>query len=266
MKAFVFDIARCNGCHNCQIACKDEHCGNDWAPYAAPQPDTGHFWMRVESYEHGQAPKVKVEYRPLMCNHCDDAACVAVGGDCVYRREDGLVVIDPKKAVGRKDVVDACPYGRIYWNEELNIPQKCTGCAHLVDAGGVPHCVDLCATGALRFGEESDFEGELEDAVCLTDSGSGARVYYTNLPKLFVAGEVWDPVSDEIIEGALVSLVGGDGCLFSTETNGFGDFWFKRLEAGSYHIEVRAEGYKPVALDVVLEKSLNVGDFALERL
>lgn len=38
MKAFVIDVARCNGCMNCQIACKDEHCGTDWLPYAAEQP------------------------------------------------------------------------------------------------------------------------------------------------------------------------------------------------------------------------------------
>ena len=37
-KVFVIDVARCSGCHNCQLACKDEHCENDWRPYAAPQP------------------------------------------------------------------------------------------------------------------------------------------------------------------------------------------------------------------------------------
>lgn len=266
MKAFVFDIARCNGCHNCQIACKDEHCGNDWAPYAAPQPDTGHFWMKVEGYEHGQAPKAKVEYRPLMCNHCGNAACMSEQDDAVYRRDDGLVIIDPQKAKGRHDLVDACPYGHIYWNEELELPQKCTGCAHLVDAGGVPHCVDLCATGALRFGEESDFAAELEDAVCMADAESGARVYYLNLPKLFIAGEVWDPVDDEIIEGAAVCLTKPDGDVVTVESNGFGDFWFKKLDAGSYCLDIEASGYKPVHREIELEKSLNVGDFALERL
>ena len=35
-KVFVIDVARCSGCHNCQLACKDEHCENDWRPYAAP--------------------------------------------------------------------------------------------------------------------------------------------------------------------------------------------------------------------------------------
>ena len=38
----------CNGCHNCQVACKDEHVGNDWSPIAKPQPDTGQFWNKVD--------------------------------------------------------------------------------------------------------------------------------------------------------------------------------------------------------------------------
>jgi Fe-S-cluster-containing dehydrogenase component len=41
MKALVIDVNKCNGCYNCHIASKDEHVGNDWTPYAKPQPDTG---------------------------------------------------------------------------------------------------------------------------------------------------------------------------------------------------------------------------------
>ena len=37
MKSIIVDLDRCNGCFNCQIACKDEHCDNDWRPIAAPQ-------------------------------------------------------------------------------------------------------------------------------------------------------------------------------------------------------------------------------------
>ncbi len=51
-KVMIIDITKCNGCYNCQIACKDEHVGNDWTPIAKPQPDTGQFWMKVE--EHRQ--------------------------------------------------------------------------------------------------------------------------------------------------------------------------------------------------------------------
>ena len=102
MKVFVFDAARCNGCCGCQIVCKDEHCGNDWMPYAKPQPMTGHFWCKVDQVVHGQAPVVKIEYTPRMCNHCDNAPCKAAAPDAVYQREDGLVIIDPIKAKGNK--------------------------------------------------------------------------------------------------------------------------------------------------------------------
>lgn len=60
MKVLVIDITKCNGCHNCQIACKDEHVSNDWTPYAKPQPLIGQFWTKVIDVERGTVPKVKV--------------------------------------------------------------------------------------------------------------------------------------------------------------------------------------------------------------
>ena len=64
MKVFVYDLDKCNGCHNCQIACKDEHVDNEWLPYAKPQPDTGHFWCKVEEEVCGKTPHVRVNYLP----------------------------------------------------------------------------------------------------------------------------------------------------------------------------------------------------------
>lgn len=40
-KVFVIDVAKCSGCYNCQLACKDEHCENDWRPYARPPAPHG---------------------------------------------------------------------------------------------------------------------------------------------------------------------------------------------------------------------------------
>jgi Fe-S-cluster-containing dehydrogenase component len=265
MKVFVIDLARCNGCFNCQIACKDEHCDNDWPPIAAAQPDTGHFWMKVDTITHGQIPKVRVEYRPLFCNHCSEAPCIKAGGGCVYRREDGLVIIDPVEAKGRYNIVESCPYGYIYWNETAQLAQKCTGCAHLVDAGELPHCVDLCATGALRFGEEEDFVKEIESAELLVDEALGPRAYYLNLPHLFIAGEVWDPQPNEIIEAAHVTLHCPGGMVRETDTDGFGDFWFTSLTAGEYKITINAEKYMPTEASVSLTSSKNLGDFPLVR-
>ena len=72
----IMDVTKCNGCYNCFLACKDEHCGNEFPPYSASQPMTGHFWMRVVEKERGKYPKVKVAYTVVPCMHCDDAMCV----------------------------------------------------------------------------------------------------------------------------------------------------------------------------------------------
>ena len=75
-KVMIIDLAICNGCHNCQIACKDEHVGNDWSPIAKPQPDTGQFWNKVIDLERGTVPKVQVTYHHTICQHCEDAPCI----------------------------------------------------------------------------------------------------------------------------------------------------------------------------------------------
>ena len=265
MKAFVIDLRKCNGCYGCQLACKDETVDNEWLPYSLPQQDTGAFWMKVEQKTVGQIPKVRVEYTPKMCNHCADAPCMAAAPDAVYRRDDGLVIIDPIKAKGNKALVDACPYGAIYWNPELEVPQKCTGCAHLVDKGMLPHCVDLCGVGAMQFGEEEELAEVIAQATPLAAPEHGARVYYLNIPKLFIAGEVWDPETDEIIEGAQITLATADGAELKVESDDFGDFLFRHIDAGDYELKIEAAGYKPVEQSIKLEESLNVGDFALER-
>jgi len=193
LKAFLIDIAICNGCYNCQIACKDEHCSNDWRPYAAPQPETGQFWLRLNEHIRGTVPKVKMHYVPVLCQHCDDAPCMEAASDAVYKRDDGLVVIDPEKAAGNRALVDSCPYGAIFFNEGLALPQKCTGCAHLLDRGWKePRCVDACPTGALQFKEEDELD--LTGAEPLLPGAPGKpRVYYKHIPMTFIGGTLYDP-------------------------------------------------------------------------
>ena len=74
----LIDVAKCNGCYNCFLACKDEHCGNDHRPIAAAQPELGQYWMNVVEKERGSYPKVKVASIPMTCAQCDDPApCMA---------------------------------------------------------------------------------------------------------------------------------------------------------------------------------------------
>jgi len=272
MKVFVIDVDKCVGCYACQFVCKDEHVGNDWSPIAKPEPDTGQFWMHVKEYIRGTVPKVEMHYIPLLCQHCDEAPCIPscpIEG-ALYKRADGLVIIDTEKCTGCKNCVDACPYDVIYFNEDLNLAQKCTGCAHLLDGGEwkIPRCADACPTEAILFGEESDFGDLIAKAeILMPEEGAKPRVYYLNVPKKFVAGTVYDPKDKEIVEGATLTLKGADGSTYTAKTDGFGDFWFRGLADGAkFTLTVAAPGFAAKTIDgIKTEKDVNLGDIALTR-
>ena len=267
-KVFIHDVSICNGCYCCQIACKDEHVANDWTPYAKPQPDTGQFWLKLNEYIRGTVPKVKMHYIPTLCNHCDQAPCMSacpVNG-AIYKREDGLVIIDPVKCTGCKNCVDACPYGAIYFNEDLNLAQKCTGCAHLLDSGWKePRCVDACPTQALKFLDESEAKEYIAKAEVMgAEHQTSPRAYYLNIPRKFIGGTLYDPVAKEVIIGANCTLIDtANGKSYSTETDGFGDFWFEGLPVSVFNLKIASNGKKKMIEVISTEKDVNLGDVPL---
>jgi len=262
-KIFVIDIARCSGCYNCQLACKDEHCGNDWRPYAAPQPPTGQFWCKVKEFSHGSIPKLKLHYEPRLCGHCDKPMCLAsCPQGAIDKRKDGLVTIDPDVCVGCGVCEQNCPYGAITVDPFARIAQKCTGCAHLLDNGAkLPRCVEACPTEAMQFGDREDF-----DPALLKKAVARGNVYYLNIPGRFVAGTVYDPEAEEVIIGAKCTL-SGMGRFYDTVTDDFGDFWFKDLpENIRFTLKIKAEGYGEKVFDNVDSKTdVNLGDIPLEK-
>ena len=264
MKVFVIDVKECSGCYQCQISCKDEHCGNDWTPYAKPQPEWGHYWGKMNETERGQIPHVKVAHVFVPCQHCYDAPCIkGCPVTAIYTRPDGLVIIDPKKCTGCRLCLDACPYGAIYFNTQLQIAQKCTGCAHLVDrkVRFAPRCADACPHQAIRFGEESELD--LSGAETLhPEYGLTTKVHYKNLPKRFVAGTVYDPTAKEVVIGAACTL-SGTGGPFTATTDAFGDFWFEGLPAADFSLTIESAG-KTVTITVsTKEQDKGLGDIAL---
>lgn len=264
----VIDIARCSGCYNCFLACKDEHCGQDYPGYAAAQPMTGQFWMNIIEKERGQYPKVKLADIPVPCMHCEDAPCVkSAKGGAVYSRPDGIVIIDPAKAEGQKQIVSSCPYGVIYWNGEKNLPQKCTLCAHLLDAGWKePRCVEMCPTGALAFGDLDDPASEVSRLIASgaaeslhPEYGLKEKVVYIGLPKKFVAGTVVLGDTDECAKDATVILT-GSGRNMTVTTDTFGDFEFEGLaDDTEYFIKIEAKGYKPKEIPVKTTSDVYLG-------
>jgi NAD-dependent dihydropyrimidine dehydrogenase PreA subunit len=201
--------------------------------------------------------------------HCKDAPCLLacpIEG-VIYTREDGLVIIDPEKCTGCKTCVDACPYRVIYFNEDFNIAQKCTGCAHLLDNGWQePRCVDACPTEALKFGEESELKDLITKAVVMKpEIGAKPRVYYLNIPKKFVAGTIYNPEEKEVIIGATCTL-SSNGKRLTATTDGFGDFWFSDLEVDTYSLKIEARGFAAKTIQKInTEKDVNLGDIPLSK-
>ncbi len=270
----VIDVSRCTGCYNCFLACRDEHAGNDHPPIAAAQPQSGHKWIDVQEYERGKFPRVRVDYVPLPCQHCEEATCVSrAQGGSVYHRDDGIVVIDPVKAVGQREIVSSCPHRVIFWNEAKNIAQKCTFCAHLLDKGWKqPRCVEACPTQALVFGDLDDPKSDIS-LLCKSaaieelhpEYGLRPSVRYVGLPKRFLAGEVvLADKMDVAAKGVSLSLQGGVKP-FNAVTDNFGDFSFEGLESSvDYVLRVASPGYRPQDLRVGTRSDMDLGTIVLE--
>ena len=208
----LIEAGRCIGCDICLKACKDEFVGNDHPPHSASQPETsygygsdttfgwpntpskatpwvshGHLWMDVREQTEGRYPDIKVRYVPKPCMQCDDPPCVkASNNGAVYRRTDGIVIIDPERSKDQTQIVDSCPYDRIYLNSVKMIPQKCTFCAHLVDKGMPPRCVEACPLKVITFGDLDDPDSEVSKKVKALKAkplheelGTRPKVYYS---------------------------------------------------------------------------------------
>lgn len=100
--AMVIDLGACVGCSACQIACKVENAVGE-----------GVFYSRHETITSGTFPEVSYRYIPTMCNHCTDAACVAVCPVNAMRKDDGLTIHDDGRCIGCGMCVKACPYDMV---------------------------------------------------------------------------------------------------------------------------------------------------------
>jgi len=165
----------------------------------------------------------------------------------------------------------ACPYENvIYFNDGLNIAQKCTFCAHLLDDGWTePRCADACPTGAFTFGDEDD--PKIKELVAKAEPlrpelTVKPRVFYIGLPKKFIAGAVFDQEADECLEGVTVTATNNEtGAKLTAESDSYGDFWLRNLKNGTYTLLIERSGYlaQKVGPVDVTKKDMNIGDVAM---
>ncbi len=183
----VVDLAKCRNALKCQDSCNKNHYitgENAWLKVYKMQEevDTAPYWM------------------PMMCQHCDQPACVTVCPvDATFKRRDGIVSIDNERCIGCRFCMAACPYStRVFnWSEpnqeflmndathmaehspdhtghpsEIGTVDKCDFCPHMIDMGEMPHCVTSCPNDVFYFGDA------YEDTVT---NGSGQSVRLSQL-------------------------------------------------------------------------------------
>ncbi len=248
----IVDVARCDNCRLCFLAVKDEYIGNDHPGVSAAQPVLGHNWLDIKRKERGTYPIVQARFLPVMCNHCDDAPCMkAARAGAVSKREDGIVIIDPEKSKGQKQIVDSCPYGAISWNEEKQIPQAWPFDAHLLDEGWTKtRGEQACPTQVFRTIKVDDAEIQRIRAaegleILKPELGTKPRVYYKNLhliTKCFVGGTVVQQVKgvEECAAGVEVVLEKDGREVGRATTDTFGEFVIDKLEPNSSGYQLRA--------------------------
>ena len=274
----IIDIEKCENCNNCFLACKDEYYDNDWKPHTLAQPRHGHRWMNILRREQGTFPYTRVAYLPKPCFHCgEDPPCInnATDGE-IYKRPDGVVIINPEKSKGKKNLVSACPHGAIWWNDESQTPQKCTLCVHLLDDGWKqPRCAQACPTGALTFHriEEEEVASFIKSNHLETFDGSPQEthskapiVLYKNLDlyqKCFISGSVATKKErvEECVEGVTVELLQDGRTIASEQTDVFGDYRFSGLpeNSGLYEIKISHQNSVVTQTEIDLKNSCFAG-------
>ena len=121
-------------------------------------PTWGMNWD--EDQGAGEYPNAYFFYLPRLCNHCAKPACLeACPSGAIYKREvDGLVLRDEERCQGAQDCMRACPYKKIYFNEQRRVAQQCIGCFPRLEKGVAPACVRQCPGRAVFVGFIDDEE------------------------------------------------------------------------------------------------------------
>ena len=174
---FVLDNRKCIGCHACTVACKSEH-----------DVPVGVNRTYVKQVEKGVYPDTTRLFSVTRCNHCTDAPCVEICPvECLHIRPDGIVDFNDDRCIGCKSCMQACPYDALFINPETKTASKCNYCAHRIDIGLEPACVNVCPEHAIISGDMDNPESEISQLMATQpmmvrkpEKGTSPNVFYIN--------------------------------------------------------------------------------------
>lgn len=203
---FVIDNRKCIGCHACTTACKSEH-----------QVPVGVNRTWVKYTEKGNFPNTRRIFSVMRCNHCTDAPCVEICPvEALYFREDGIVDFDNDRCIGCKSCMQACPYDALYIDPENNTAAKCNYCAHRVDIGLEPACVNVCPEHAIISGDMENPESEIAQLLAMEQVTVRKAAKGTNPNLFYIDGDEasLNPIATEK----------SDNYMWSAQERGVGHF------------------------------------------
>lgn len=187
--AYALNLSRCIGCRKCVHACVAENNQS-----RSPQIqyirviEMPRGTLDVEKgnhhYDRPTVPDAGHFYLPVQCHQCANPPCVKVCPvEATWQEPDGITVIDYDWCIGCRYCEAACPYWARRFNfaqpnlprEQLNpemsylsnrprekgVMEKCHFCLHRTREGRMPACVEICPTGARKFGNVLDPDSEV---------------------------------------------------------------------------------------------------------
>ncbi len=195
--AMLYDTTKCIGCRACQIACREWNettveKSSDGL-YDAPLELSADTWTTINLYRDAD----EWAFIKYGCMHCIEPACAsACPVSALQKQENGAVTYNPKRCIGCRYCMVACPFHipRAEWEDAIQVIAKCTLCHDRLINGDGPACAEACPAGALIWGERGELVAEAESRLAehpdryvnyiygKEDAGGTSVLYLSHVP------------------------------------------------------------------------------------